>query len=469
MIAFLNEQGIQTYAMSEDHERFAGAFLNAGYSFKGKYIFNGTVRYDGSNRLGKSSAARYLPTWNVSGAWNLEQENWFNVDWIDFLKLRATYGLSANLGPNTSALLNIQSGVTLRPTDVETYLYIQDLENSELTWEKLNEFNVGFDYGIFENRITGTIDAYARNSYDLIGVIQTSGVGGNAFKSGNYANMESKGAEFTINTRNIQRKNFSWLTSFNVGYSRDQITKLDFDPRLADAIVQGGAAILGGPRRGLFSVKFAGLDNRGIPTFYDGSGEVVYNMDLQDRENIRDILQYDGPAEPRGAGGFTNIFNYKSFSLSVFLSYKFDYKIRLNDAFSPRYTDFSSLSKSFVNRWMVPGDENVTDVPVILDQRILQSGNPDYQSAYDIYNKSTVRVANGDYIRLKSVRLSYALPSNLIRRVGMSTAKLSVEAMNLFLLYSDAKLNGQDPEFFSSGGVAMPQPRLITTSISIGF
>ncbi|HTF16855.1 MAG TPA: SusC/RagA family TonB-linked outer membrane protein [Chryseolinea sp.] len=469
MIAFLNQQGIETYALSEDHERFAGAFLNGGYSYKGKYIFNGTVRYDGSNRLGKSRAARYLPTWNVSGAWNIDQEKWFNADWIDFLKLRATYGLSANLGPNTSALLNIRSGVTLRPTDVETYLYIQDLENSELTWEKLNEFNVGFDYGIFENRVTGTIDAYARNSYDLIGVIQTSGVGGNEYKTGNYANMESKGAEFTINTRNIQRKNFSWLTSFNIAYSRDQITKLEFDPRLADAIVQGGAAILGGPRRGLFSVKFAGLDTRGIPTFYDGSGEVVYNMDLQDRENIRDILKFEGPAEPRGAGGFTNIFNYKSFSLSVFLSYKFDYKIRLNDAFSPQYTDFSSLSKSFVNRWMVPGDENITDIPVILDQRILQSGNPDYQSAYDLYNKSTVRVANGDYIRLKSVRLSYALPNNWIRKVGMSTAKLSVEAMNLFLLYSDSRLNGQDPEFFSSGGVALPQPRLITTSISIGF
>lgn len=469
MIAFLNQQGIQTYALMEDRERFAGAFLNGGYSFRGKYIFNGTVRYDGSNRLGKSRDARYLPTWNVSGAWNLDQENFFNIDWVDFLKLRATYGLSANLGPNTSALLNIRSGVTLRPTDVETYLYIQDLENNNLTWEKLKEFNVGFDYGIFNNRITGTVDAYARNSFDLIGVIQTSGVGGATYKSGNYANMESKGAEFTINTRNIQRKDFSWLTSFNIAYSQDQITKLEFNPRLGDAIVQGGAAVLGGPRRGLFSMKYAGLDSRGIPTFYDGSGERVYNIDLQDRENLRDILQYDGPAEPRGAGGLTNIFNYKSFSLSIFLSYKFDYKIRLNDAFYPAYTDFSSLSKSFVNRWMVPGDENITDIPVILDQRVLTSGNPDYQSAYDLYNKSTVRVANGDYIRLKSIRLSYALPSQWVRKAGMSTAQLSVEAMNLALLYSDSRLNGQDPEFFGSGGVALPQPKLITTSISIGF
>jgi TonB-linked SusC/RagA family outer membrane protein len=469
MIDFLNRQGIQTYAMSTDHERFAGLFLNAGYSFDEKYIFNGTIRYDGSNRLGKSTAARYLPTWNVSGAWNIDKEAFMNFSWIDFLKVRATYGLSANLGPNTSALLNIRSGVTLRPTDVETYLYIQDLENSNLTWEKLKEFNIGFDYGIFGNRFSGTVDFYQRNSYDLIGLLQTSGVGGNAFKNGNYADMRSSGVEFSINTANLKLQDFTWTTNFNIAYSHDKITRLEFNPRIGDAIVQGGAAVLGGPRRGLFSTRFAGLDQRGIPTFYDGSGEVVYNYDLQDRENLTDILNYEGSAEPRGAGGLSNIFSYKNFSLNVFMSFKFDYKIRLDDAFSPKYTDFSSLSKSFVNRWTVPGDELVTNIPVILDQEILDKESSDYQSAYDLYNKSTARIADGTYVRLKSVRLSYTMPGTLVRKIGASTAQISIEGQNLFLLYSDRKLNGQDPEFFQAGGVALPQPKLITTAITIGF
>jgi TonB-linked SusC/RagA family outer membrane protein len=469
MIDFLNRQGISIYEIASDRERFAGFFLNGAYSFNDKYIFNGTVRYDGSNRLGKSNAARYLPTWNVSAAWNLDKESFFNVSWLDYLKLRATYGLSANLGPNTSALLNLRSDVTLRPTDVESYLYIQDLENSDLTWEKLKEFNVGTDYGIFENKISGTMDFYMRNSYDLIGLFQTSGVGGNAFKNGNYADMKSEGFEFSINTVNLKRKDFEWLTSFNIGYSRDRITRLEFNPRLGDAIVQGGAAVLGGPRRGLFSTKFAGLDSRGIPTYYDGSGEVVYNYDLQDRENLTEILKYEGSAEPRGAGGLSNIFNYKNFSLNVFLSFKFDYKIRLDDAFSPRYTDFNSLSKSFINRWVVPGDEQITNVPVILDKQVVEGGNADLLSAYDLYNKSTVRVADGSYVRFKSVRLSYNFPSKWYQKLGATNAQLSIEGQNLFLLYSDEKLNGQDPEFFSSGGVALPQPRLITTSIIIGF
>lgn len=469
IIDFLNRQGIQTYDIDVDRERFAGFFLNGAYSFNEKYIFNGTVRYDGSNRLGKSKNSRYLPTWNVSGAWNVDREPFFNVSWISYLKLRATYGLSANLGPNTSALLNLQSAVTLRPTDVETYLYIQDLENADLTWEKLNELNAGVDFGVFNDNITGTVDVYMRNSFDLIGLMQTSGVGGNAFKFGNYADMTSEGVEVSINTVNLRINDFSWITNFNVGYTRDRITRLDFNPRLADAIAQGGAAVQGGPRRGLFSTKFAGLDSRGIPTFFDDAGETVYNYDLQDRDNLTSILRFEGSAEPRGAGGLSNIFNYKNFSLNVFLSFKFDYKIRLDDAFSPRYTDFSSMPTSFINRWVVPGDEEMTDVPVILDKQTVEGGFTDYLAAYDLYNKSTVRVADGSYVRLKSVRLGYSLPGGLARRIGANTAQLSVEAQNMLLLYADPKLKGQDPEFFSTGGVALPQPRLVTTSITIGF
>lgn len=469
MIDFLNRQGIQTYALGVDRERFAGFFLNGAYSFNEKYIFNGTVRYDGSNRLGKSKNARYLPTWNVSGAWNVDRESFLDLPWLNYLKLRATYGLSANLGPNTSALLNLQSAVTLRPTDVETFLYIQDLENSDLTWEKLNEFNVGVDFGVFDHKITGTADFYIRNSFDLIGLMQTSGVGGNAFKFGNYADMASEGFELSLNTVNLTINDFSWTTNFNIGYTRDRITRLDFNPRLADAIAQGGAAVFGGPRRGLFSTKFAGLDARGIPTYYDDNGETVYNYDLQDRDNLTSILKFEGSAEPRGAGGLSNIFNYKNFSLNVFLSFKFDYKIRLDDAFSPRYTDFSSMPTSFVNRWVVPGDENYTDIPVILDKETVEGGFTDYLAAYDLYNKSTVRVADGSYVRLKSVRLGYLLPGVLARKIGANTAQISVEAQNMMLLYSDPMLNGQDPEFFSAGGVALPQPRLITTAITIGF
>jgi len=472
IIEFFNLQNIDYYSRSEERDRFVGLFFNGGYSYKSRYVANFTARYDGSNQLGESNAVRYLPTWNVSGAWNIDNESFFEntpvLSAFSLLKLRGTYGISGNLPPNASALLNLRADATIRPTDVEPFLGIVDLTNTELTWEKLKEFNVGLDFGLKKLNINGSLNYYLRNAYDLIGIVQTSGIGGQSLKTGNFADMEASGFEVSISTINLKRPGFSWKTDFNFGYTKDKITRLDFGPRLVDAIGQNGAAVLGGPRRGLYSTKFLGLNDKGVPTFENGEGETVFELDLQERSGLATTLIYEGPNEPRGAGGLTNTLNYKNFSFSFLLSFKYDYKIRLNDSFFSYYSDFDALPGDLKNRWAVPGDENLTNIPVILDQGIAQTGSA-IENAYDLYNKSSVRVANGDYIRLKTARLSYQLPATWASRVGFSNANISLEGQNIALLYADKALNGQDPEFFSSGGVALPQPRIVTFSLNIGL
>ena len=468
IIEFFNLQNIDIYSLNRTQDRFLGSFVNAGYAYKSKYIANFTVRYDGSNQLGRSQQARYLPTWNVSGAWNVTNESFIDLDFLNDLKLRATYGVSGNLPPQTSALLNLRSDVTVRPSDIEPFLFIQDLTNTELTWEKLNEFNVGADFVLFNNKISGSFNYYRREGFDLIGLVQTSGIGGNGLKAGNFANMQIDGYEFFLSTINYKSKSFQWSTDFNIGYTVDKITKLDFGPILAEAIGQNGAATLGGPRRGLFSTRFAGLDEQGIPTFFGEGDQIVKQFDLQDRDNLTSILKFEGPTEPRGAGGLTNRFSYKNFDFSFLLSFKFDYKIRLNDAFFASYSDFSALPGDLINRWAVPGDEDITNIPVILDQDGAQA-SPDNSLAYSFYNKSTERIADGSYIRLRSVKLGYNVPQKYLSKLKLSNARISVEAQNMALLFSDDRLNGQDPEFFSSGGVALPQPKMITAALNISF
>ncbi len=472
IIEFFNLQNIEYFSSSEERDRFIGFFLNGGYAYKSRYVGNFTVRYDGSNQLGRSDDARYLPTWNVSGAWNIHNEPFFQNIGVfqpfDYLKLRGTYGVSGNLPPEASALLNLQADITVRPTDVEPVLQIADLTNTELTWEKLQEFNVGLDFGIHDSRYSGSLNFYLRDAFDLIGVVQTSGVGGQGLKVGNFADMESWGVEASISTMNIDQGEFTWRTDFNIGYTRDEITRLDFGPRLGDAIGQNGAAVLGGPRRGLFSTRFAGLNSQGIPEFLNEDGERVFLLDLQDRDNLAQTLVFEGPTEPRGAGGLTNTFTYGNFTLSALLSFKFDYKIRLNDAFFSSYTDFDALPAELADRWAVPGDEELTNIPVILDRGVAQS-NGNVIQAYNLFNKSDVRVADGDYIRLKAVRLRYQLPNDFMDRLGLSSASISLEGQNLALLYSDDELNGQDPEFFRSGGVSLPQPRMVTFTLNVGL
>jgi hypothetical protein len=237
---------------------------------------------------------------------------------------------------------------------------------------------------------------------------------------------------------------------------------------MVDALSQNGAAVLNGPRRGLYSTKFAGLSQVGIPTFYDENGEVVFQYDLQSRDKLNETLKFEGSTEPRGSGGFTNTFNWKGLSFSFLFSYKFDYKIRLNEGIQSGYSDFDALPAELVNRWVVPGDENITDVPVILSRAEI-NGNSEGIQAYSLYNLSNIRVADGDYIRLKNIRLSYLLPTSLVKKMGLNSLNVSLEGQNLWLVYSDSALNGQDPEFFSSGGVSLPQPKLITFSLNIGL
>ena len=126
------------------------------------------------------------------------------------------------------------------------------------------------------------------------------------------------------------------------------------------------------------------------------------------------------------------------------------------------------MPKEFRNRWVVPGDENVTDIPVIAS-RIQNRNNTELAYAYNAYNYSTARIAKGDFIRMKEISLGYDFPRSVTQALKMSSLSLKIQGTNLFLLYADKKLNGQDPEFFNTGGVAVPVPKQFTMTLKIGF
>jgi hypothetical protein len=128
----------------------------------------------------------------------------------------------------------------------------------------------------------------------------------------------------------------------------------------------------------------------------------------------------------------------------------------------------SAMPKEFKNRWVMPGDENFTDVPTIASRR--QVYNDNYLGyAYNAYNYSTARVADGGFIRMKDISLTYDMPHKWIAKLGLSTCSLKLDATNLFLIYADDKLNGQDPEFVNSGGVATPLSKQFTFTVRLGI
>ena len=149
------------------------------------------------------------------------------------------------------------------------------------------------------------------------------------------------------------------------------------------------------------------------------------------------------------------------------ITYQAGNKLRLNPSFKSRYSDLDAMPREFLDRWVLPGDEEFTNVPSIVDPIELTRLNAVYP--YNNYNYSTERVADGSFVRLRTVSLSYLLPSSLWGSSVFKSASLTLTGTNLMLLYSDKKLYGQDPEFFASGGVALPVARQITASLKVTF
>ncbi|MBQ8421642.1 MAG: SusC/RagA family TonB-linked outer membrane protein [Bacteroidales bacterium] len=468
------EENTQYYTMTNTLMRSVAFFANGTYSYKGRYTVNGTIRYEGTNKLGKTTSARWLPTWNVSGAWNVHEEEWMKGAWpyLSFLSLKASYSLTADRGPAsvTNSRVVIDAKNPWRPNagDGESALYVSDLENAALTYEKKHELNIGGSIGFFDNRINVEADWYKRDNYDLIGPVTTQGIGGQVIKYGNVASMKSSGVELTISTRNIDTKDFKWTTDFIYSHAENEVTSLENQQRVIDLVAGTGFALEGYPVRSVFSIPFKGLNEQGLPTFLDQDGNITTTgIYFQERDKI-DFLEYSGTADPTDFGSFGNTFQYKGLKLNIFFTYSFGNVVRMDPVFSSSYSDLSSMPKEFKNRWVVPGDENVTTIPVIAS-RMQTYNDSNLSYAYNAYNFSSERIAKGDFIRLKEVSISYDFPKNWVKALKMNSLSVKVQGTNLALLYADKKLNGQDPEFFNTGGVATPLPKQFTVTLRLGL
>lgn len=473
----MREGNSDYYSLTNTKKRSLAYFANATYSYQGRYSITGTIRYEGTNRLGKARSARWLPTWNVGGAWNVHEEAFFKKIQPTFshLTLKASYSLTADAGPSdvTNSFVNINSFTPWRPSASlgESGLHIVELENASLTYEKKHELNIGADFGFLDNRINLELAWYKRNNYDLIGSVLTQGVGGETRRNANLASMSSHGYEASLSTRNIVTPDFQWSTDFIFGFSKTKITDLKSQTYLFD-LVTGYGQREGYEWGSIFSIPFAGLDADGFPTY-------MWNNKLVDKSNYGsinfqqvedvDFLKYEGPKDPTITGSFGNIFSYKNFKLNIFITYSAGNKVRLDPQFASTYNDLKATPKDFKNRWMLPGEEKTTNIPVIPSARDNQKfGSLDV--AYNAYNYSDVRIADGGFIRMKEISLAYDFPKTLLgsQRI-VNSLSLKVQATNLFLIYSDSKLNGQDPEFFNTGGVAAPVPKQFTFTIRASF
>ncbi|MBN8880600.1 SusC/RagA family TonB-linked outer membrane protein [Chitinophaga sp. 212800010-3] len=426
--------------LGETSTRFMSYFANAAYTFDNRYVISASARRDASNLFGLKTNDQWNPFWSAGIAWKLSNEKFYKVDFLPYLNLRATYGFSGNIDPamvavNTIRFLPNTSFFTGTP-----YASFNNYYNPLLKWETSKMLNLAVDFRLRNERLTGSIEYYHKKGINLFGMAPmdyTTGV--DPYMLRNVASMKGNGWDIQLRSVNIDRS-FKWSTILNFSLYKDEIVDYYLERTLAQEYVNVSSPPISGvngkPVYAIYAYQWAGLDpNTGEAQGYlNGEVSKDYYSIIGTETKVED-LKYFGSAIPTKFGSLINAVSYKNISLQLGVSFKFGYWFRRN---SINYTDlFNSWRghSDYALRWLKPGDEAYTDVPV-----------NQYRTNYNrdaFYSGSSVLVEKGDHIRLQYINLAYDFK---LSAKGIKGLQLFFNANNLGILWK-ANNAGIDPDF----------------------
>jgi TonB-linked SusC/RagA family outer membrane protein len=420
-------------------------FGKINYDYQKKYLLSFTIRRDGSSRFGLNNLYGTFPS--ASAGWNVISEDFMkNSKLVSDLKVRVSYGQNGN-----DQIGNFQSRGLYGATRVYnngSALTPSQIANPDLHWELREEVNAGLDFGFLHNRITGSLDVYRRVNRDLLLDRPLNTTTGFTTITQNLGKIENKGIELLLSTVNFDGA-FKWTTTFNIAFQKNKILSL-YDT--LQFLPSNLAIRVGAPVGSNYTALYNGVNPAtGRAMWLDVNGDITYNPATADRKLY-------GDNNPKQVGGLANTFSYKNFEVDVFFNYEYG---RINqDGLYVRMTDFSRLSNTYLDefsrRWQKPGD--VTDVPRP------NGGASEARGAN--FTGGTRSFFKQDYVRLKQVTVTYNLPGNMAKRMGINSARLYVQAVNL---WTYTKWPGYDPEFNGDDRGLLPQSKNVTVGLTVGF
>ncbi len=447
-----------------------------------RYVLNANIRFDGSNLFGSNPKYRYLPLWSISGRWIISNESFLqDNNTISNLALRASYGLRGNIVEDSSPSI-IAAAL---PPNAVTGLFemeIQQAPNPDLKWETTASFNVGLELGLFDDRLSLDVDYYLDESKDLIAYKRVSSVSGFSGKYVNYADVRNQGIDVSLSGTLLKNKDWRWTAAFNMGYVKNKVTKSTSTAQakyLVQSVYTPGEVYEGKPVDGMFSYRFAKLDDKGMPMFYDKDGNVL-GVDSEEIVNYPyDLgnLKYEGTRDPLFSGGLNTRVSYKNVSLSMLFAFGLKNVVRLPArAYVTTPAEDENANSSIKDRWR-PGQDNTgKTIPALSagDGYITTADGNFY--ATDWYNLSDQTVVPGDYLRFRNLMIEYQLPARWTNKVvvgdrKMGNVTLKFQAQNLFVI-ADKRLKGYDPEtinYTTTSYGSLPLARTFTLGLNINF
>jgi TonB-linked SusC/RagA family outer membrane protein len=482
----------------------ASGYFSASYTFNDKYILNFNTRTDYSNKFGAHAQEKFLPTWSVSGRWDMAEDLFKHSDKVNMLALRVSYGFQGNMLENETPDLIIKQGNN-DPITGEYYSNIQYYPNPNLQWEKNAEINTSVDFSFLHNKINGTLTYFHKETRNAFLDKAVSDINGRTDYVVNSGTIENQGVEVAFNFTPInngasgRKKGFVWKIDPQLGQVVNKLlAKAISNNGLNQSVgvsnantynnyLTGSQIINDKAVNTFYSYQFNGLDhNKGNPTFKHDDPN---NLSTYQKESIDQVYQTvmspSGNRIPTLQGGVSNNFSYRNFALGFNLTYSVGSKVRMMKLYTGANSTAilygtaaplpeQNVNKAFLNRWRKPGDEAVTNIPGLLDGADYarttyhwSEGQPwTYASnMWQMYDNSDIRVASGDFVKVKSVNFRYSLDEAVAKKMGVKTASVMLSGLNLYT-FASKKLQGQDPEQAGFGDQIQLSPR---PSYSVNF
>ena len=304
--------------INEIENRYVSFYANAAYAFDSKYNLTASIRVDQSNLFGTDPRYQYRPLWSVGGAWHIAKERFLagKLSWLNALTLRATYGIGGNVPRGASPYVTLKAA-QYNPWSKDFMAEIKSPPNYTLRWEKTATTNLGLDFSVLNNRLSGSIEVYHKHSTDLLAQRDADPTLGFKQLTLNYGNMTNKGIEVSLNSVNLQTRNLRWTTGLNFGYNKNMLDDVEDSNPNVHSYTSGFAAVKGHPLGAIFSFQYAGLSpTDGTPRYYvEGGSKTEAQV-----SNLSDLV-YSGTRHPTYSGSFSNTIAYKDFELSFMLMF----------------------------------------------------------------------------------------------------------------------------------------------------
>jgi TonB-dependent starch-binding outer membrane protein SusC len=427
-------------------------FGRANYNFDNKYLFTFSGRLDGSSRFGENNRNGFFPA--ASAAWRIGEESFFKVKAISELKIRASYGLTGN-DDIPQFLFAALYGITAYGG--QPGVFPNNIPNPDLKWETTAQTNLGLDIGLFDNKITATIDLYDKQTKDLLLSRPLPTSSGFSVVTQNVGRVQNRGIELSLTTDNLPGRSLSWNTRLNISANRNKVLEL-YNDQPIDDLGRGSNRIEEGQPIGIFySYEWLGVD--------PSTGDVVYADKNFDGEITTADRTKVGNPHPDLIGGITNTFEYKGIDLSIFFQGSYG-----NDMFNGSRLFLESLQGGdnqleIVNRrWQKPGD--ITPIPDATSDPVRAASNKRVSSRF---------IEDGSYLRMKNLTLGYSFNKDLLRNKKISGLRLYFSGQNLltFTNYSglDPEVNyrGNENAVIGTDFFTYPQARAYTFGLNLTF